>query len=72
MGGASRRHVQGLKRGAYLFRHTFAVRYLEAGGDVYRLSRLMGHSQITTTEGYLRAVTARQARQRSISPLDAL
>lgn len=69
---AGRRHYQGLKLGAHLFRHTFAVRFIEAGGDVYKLSRLMGHSQITTTEGYLRAHTARQARQGSISPLDML
>lgn len=69
---AGRQHFQGLKLGAHLFRHTFATRFIEAGGDVYKLSRLMGHSQITTTEGYLRAVTARQARHGSISPLDAL
>lgn len=69
---AGRHHFQDLKLGAHLFRHTFAVRYLEAGGDIYRLSRIMGHSQVTTTEGYLRAFTAKQARQRSISPLDAL
>jgi integrase/recombinase XerD len=69
---ACRQHYQGLKLGAHVFRHTFAVRFLEAGGDVYRLSRIMGHSQITTTEGFLRAVTARQARQRSVSPLDSL
>ncbi len=68
---AGRQHYQGLKLGAHLFRHTFAVRFIEAGGDVYKLSRLMGHSQITTTEGYLRAVTARQARHGSISPLDS-
>ncbi len=69
---AGREYFEGLKLGAHLYRHTFAVNYLQAGGDVYRLSRLMGHSTISTTEGYLRAFTARQARQGGISPLDAL
>lgn len=69
---AGREFFTGLKLGAHLYRHTFAVRYLDAGGDVYKLSRLMGHSTISTTEGYLRAFTARQARQGGISPLDTL
>jgi site-specific recombinase XerD len=72
MAVAGPQHFTGLKRGAHLFRHTFAVRFLEAGGDVYMLSRLMGHSTVSTTEGYLRAVTARQVRQHALSPLDAL
>lgn len=69
---AGRKHFEGLKLGAHLYRHTFAVSYLEVGGDIYRLSRLMGHSQVTTTEGYLRSFTAKQARQGSLSPLDRL
>lgn len=69
---AGRRHFEGLKLGAHLYRHTFAVNYLEAGGEIYALSRIMGHSEVSTTEGYLRSVTARQVRQRSLSPLDKL
>lgn len=73
MAAAGWEHFAGLRhRGAHLFRHTFAARFIEAGGDIYRLSRLLGHTQVTTTEGYLRSVSARQARQGSISPLDAL
>jgi integrase/recombinase XerD len=34
-------------------RHTFAVRFLESGGDIYLLSQLMGHSSVKTTEIYL-------------------
>lgn len=34
-------------------RHTFAVFYLDAGGSIYDLSRLMGHGDIKTTTIYL-------------------
>ena len=39
---------------AHLFRHTFATNFLIHGlGDVYELSRILGHSDIKVTEGYL-------------------
>ena len=39
---------------AHLLRHTFATNFLVHGlGDVYELSRILGHSDIKTTEGYL-------------------
>jgi integrase len=34
-------------------RHRFAVRWLEAGGNIYRLQKHLGHSSIKTTEMYL-------------------
>jgi integrase/recombinase XerC/integrase/recombinase XerD len=45
----------GIKRiHAHLFRHTFATNYLIYGlGDVYELSRLLGHGDIKITEKYL-------------------
>jgi integrase/recombinase XerC/integrase/recombinase XerD len=45
----------GIKRiHAHLFRHTFATNFLVHGlGDVYELSRLLGHGEIKTTEKYL-------------------
>jgi hypothetical protein len=45
---------------------------LEAGTDVYVLSRQIGHSDVTTTGGYLKALSARQARQLAPSVLDTL
>lgn len=35
-------------------RHCFSVHYLEEGGSIYILSRLLGHNNIKTTERYLR------------------
>ena len=45
------------KSGFHRLRHTFATSYLQNGGDVVRLSRVLGHSQITTTMRYLHLVT---------------
>ena len=43
-----------LRLHAHLFRHTFATNFLIHGlGDVYELSRILGHSEIKVTEGYL-------------------
>lgn len=38
-------------------RHTFAVKFLEEQrpGGIYRLQQILGHSSISTTEGYLHA-----------------
>jgi integrase/recombinase XerC/integrase/recombinase XerD len=45
----------GIKRiHTHLFRHTFATNFLVHGlGDVYELSRILGHGEIKTTEKYL-------------------
>jgi integrase/recombinase XerD len=43
--------------GFHRLRHTFATEYLRRGGDVVRLSRTLGHTQITTTMRYLHLVT---------------
>lgn len=35
-------------------RHTFAVHYMQGGGDIYQLQRQLGHKSIETTQQYLR------------------
>lgn len=40
----------------HVFRNNFAKRFLMSGGDIYTLSRLLGHSSVTVTEqayGYI-------------------
>lgn len=33
-------------------RHTFATRYLQAGGDIYKLSKILGHASVKVTEDH--------------------
>lgn len=37
----------------HTFRHTFAKEYILAGGDVFRLQKILGHADIKTTSGYI-------------------
>lgn len=41
------------KTSVHLFRHTFARMYLQAGGNVVYLSKILGHRDITTTMVYV-------------------
>ena len=45
------------KSGFHRLRHTFATNYLQAGGDVVRLSRILGHAQLSTTMRYVHLLT---------------
>lgn len=69
---AGPQHFTGIRVSAHTLRHSFAVHYMQQGGDVYKLSRLLGHENITTTERYLRAYQARDSRLSSKSVLDNL
>jgi len=42
-------------------RHKFAVDYLKAGGSIYRLQQILGHSSIAVTEMYLSHIPPEQA-----------
>lgn len=41
------------KSSAHLFRHTYSTMYIKNGGDIYRLSKLLGHSGVGITENYI-------------------
>lgn len=47
-------------------RHTFALNYLRADGDLYTLARLLGHSTLQMTTKYLRALQAEEAADRHV------
>jgi integrase len=36
----------------HVLRHTFGTRWLQAGGDIYKLSRILGHSSVAVTEAH--------------------
>ena len=55
--------ITGIHISAHTFRHTFARIYLEQGGDIYKLSLLMGHSDIDVTQEYLKDFRKRAALQ---------
>jgi site-specific recombinase XerD len=48
------------------------VKALQAGMDLYAVSKQMGHSEIGATTGYLKALTQHQVRMMTISPVDIL
>jgi site-specific recombinase XerD len=53
----------------HAFRHAFATNYVRCGGDVYRLSRVLGHASITTTSRYLRSMSVEHLQEGHRSPL---
>lgn len=65
--------IAGVRVSAHTFRHTFACMYLEQGGEIYKLSKLMGHSSVDVTEEYLKNFNIRAARrgQEKFSPVQA-
>ena len=61
------------KSGFHRLRHTFATEYLKHGGDVVRLSKILGHTEVSTTMKYLHLVTADlQALHQRLSILNRL
>lgn len=51
-------HKRGvMKTGLHLYRHTFAKKYLDHGGNLFYLQDLLAHRSIETTRGYISLFT---------------
>lgn len=52
-------HERGLEQtGVHRFRHTFAKKWATMGGSVVVLQKILGHSSLAITEGYLNLLTS--------------
>lgn len=63
--------ITGKRVSPHMLRHYFAVSSIMAGIDVYSISRLLGHSNVATTQRYLESLTNEQLYEKaqSSSPL---
>lgn len=50
--------IQGVRCSPHTFRHTFAVEFILAGGNVYSLQQLLGHASLQITERYVKLAEA--------------
>ena len=64
---AERVGIKGKRVSPHMFRHYFAVSSVMAGIDVYSLSRLLGHSDISTTQRYLQSLEDNQLSKKALS-----
>lgn len=61
------------KTSAHLYRHTFAKKWIMNGGDVFRLQKLLGHSDLTITREYVNMFSVDLSKNYSqFNPLDTM
>jgi len=57
--------LSGLKKkgySAHSFRHSFATHLVEAGVDLFKVQRLMGHASLDTTKIYINFNSSQMAK----------
>lgn len=65
--------IQSARCSPHTFRHTFAVEFLRAGGNVFTLKELLGHTSLTIVNKYVALAQADIENQhRQFSPADRL
>ncbi|SRR6266550_1207209 len=64
--------IEGVRCSPHTFRHTYAKMFMQNGGDIYTLSKLLRHNSIKTTEDYLKSLQQSEARKGAKSVLDNL
>jgi len=64
--------IENVRCSPHTFRHTFAKMFMQNGGDIYKLSKLLRHSSISVTEQYLKSLQQSEARKGAQSVLDSL
>lgn len=65
--------IEATRCSPHTFRHTFAVEFLRAGGNVFSLKELLGHTSLTIVNRYIALAQADLERQhRQFSPVDNL
>lgn len=63
--------LENIRVSAHVFRHTHSKMYMENGGDLFKLSRELGHSSVQVTKIYLEDFGSTEARKEhnSYTPL---
>lgn len=65
--------IEACRCSPHTFRHTFAVEFLRAGGNVFTLKELLGHTTLTMTNRYVALAQADlEAQHRRFSPVERL
>jgi len=69
----SRLGISGVRCSFHTLRHTFSVGYLRNGGNLFYLSKILGHTSVKTTERYLQSLGIEdlQAVHNRLSPLSS-